>query len=251
VQRLIATATTAVVPLVGTASAGAAGASTSHGVRAACSGTSHLNRHAARHLVLRAAVRVSADTIGIQPSVLVAALRSGKSTADVATAYGVDPQTVVDALVAAANDRIDTAVANGRLGAQCAAYLREHAPRLAERLVAAVPHSGGGSHGHGSHHATIRRRIIVGAARVAAQTIGVTPSDLADAYRAGRSVADVATANGVDPQTVVDALVAAANDRIDTAVANGKLSAEQATRLRARVPGLSERFVNAHRAGRS
>jgi len=198
--------------------------------------------------VLRAAVHISADAIGIAPSELVAALRSGASTAEVATAHGVDPQTVIDALVAAANDRIDTAVANGKLDAECAAYLRDLAPRAAARLVAATaPHSSGGGHGHSAHLSHMQRRILAGAVRVAAQTIGVDPSDIVTAHRHGRSVADVARAHDVDPQTVIDAVVAAANDRIDTAVANGKLDAAQAARLRARVPGLAERFANAHR----
>ncbi len=43
-----------------------------------------------------------------------------------------------------------------------------------------------------------------------ASVIGVTADDLKAALQSGQSIADVATANGVDPQTVIDALVAEA-----------------------------------------
>lgn len=42
----------------------------------------------------------------------------------------------------------------------------------------------------------------------ASTVIGVSVDDLKAALQSGQSIADVATANGVDPQTVIDALVA-------------------------------------------
>lgn len=44
----------------------------------------------------------------------------------------------------------------------------------------------------------------------AASVIGVTADELKAALQSGQSIAQVATANGVDPQTVIDALVAEA-----------------------------------------
>jgi len=48
----------------------------------------------------------------------------------------------------------------------------------------------------------------------AATVIGVTADDLKAALQSGQSIADVATANGVDPQTVIDALVAEATSNM-------------------------------------
>jgi len=44
--------------------------------------------------------------------------------------------------------------------------------------------------------------------------IGVTADDLKAALQSGQSIADVATANGVDPQTVIDALVTEATSNM-------------------------------------
>jgi hypothetical protein len=50
---------------------------------------------------------------------------------------------------------------------------------------------------------------------VAASTIGVSEADLKTALQSGQSIADVANAHGVDPQTVIDALVKAGETRLE------------------------------------
>jgi hypothetical protein len=77
----------------------------------------------------------AAEVIGIEPSVLVAALRDGQSIADVATANGVTPQAVIDALVAAHQARLDEKVADGSITADEAAT---RAANAVERITAMV-----------------------------------------------------------------------------------------------------------------
>jgi hypothetical protein len=55
----------------------------------------------------RATIRVAAEAIGVTPEALVQELRDGKSITEVAEANGVDPATVEDALLEAAQARID------------------------------------------------------------------------------------------------------------------------------------------------
>jgi hypothetical protein len=59
----------------------------------------------------------------------------------------------------------------------------------------------GGRGGRGGRH-------LGAAVDTAASVIGVTAEELKAALQNGSSIAEVATANGVDPQTVIDALVA-------------------------------------------
>ncbi len=94
-----------------------------------------------------------------------------------------------------------------------------------------------------------RRDVAKAALKTAAETIGIDAKDLATELRAGKSVAQVATENGVDPQTVIDAMVAKANTRIDEAVANGKLTAERATTLKTKVAKRITTMVNKVRDG--
>jgi transposase-like protein len=79
---------------------------------------------------------------------------------------------------------------------------------------------------------------------VSAKAIGVTTTDLVTELRSGKSVADVAGEHGVSVQTVVNALVAAADARVDKAVANHKLTLDQASTIKAKLPALATKAVN-------
>jgi hypothetical protein len=79
---------------------------------------------------------------------------------------------------------------------------------------------------------------------VVADAIGIDVDDLATALRGGSTIAEVADANGVEAQAVIDALVAAGNERIDDAVADGRVSEEQAQTLRDGLTDRVEALVN-------
>ena len=91
------------------------------------------------------------------------------------------------------------------------------------------------------HH---RRHALRAAFRLAAKTIGITPQQLRQEVLGGKTIADVATEHNVQPQTVIDAIVTAANKKIDAAHDAGKLTDEQVTKLKARVAIIVPRLVN-------
>ena len=68
-----------------------------------------------------------------------------------------------------------------------------------------------------------------------AALIGVEVDDLRDWVHGGGTLAEVAEQNGVDPQDVVDLIVEQTNERIDTAVENGRIDAEMADEKRAEI----------------
>ena len=76
-----------------------------------------------------------ADVLGLEPFEIGEALRSGDSLADIAGAQGVDPQALIDAMVGRASERLDGAVADGRIDADEAA---EHLAEITERITDVV-----------------------------------------------------------------------------------------------------------------
>jgi hypothetical protein len=58
---------------------------------------------------------VLTDLLGLDPQELMTQLRDGKTLAEIATEQNVDPQAVIDALVAEATTRLDQAVTDGRI----------------------------------------------------------------------------------------------------------------------------------------
>lgn len=102
--------------------------------------------------------------------------------------------------------------------------------RVATTLDEALPQRGHGrGFGHGPGFAV----------DAAAEALGVTEDELRTELRDGQSLADVAEQEGVALDTLTDALVAAAQERLDAAVADGRLTQEQAD---ARKAELAERI---------
>jgi hypothetical protein len=79
---------------------------------------------------------------------------------------------------------------------------------------------------HGGPHGKLDLSVAAGA-------IGISESDLRTALQSGQSMADVATANGVDPQKVIDALVADAQAKLAEQVASGEITQAQADEINA------------------
>ena len=150
----IATATVAgVLGLAGVSIAGAADTGSSPATPATTSSTTavahspattktpaadpgaHAARAARRRHRLRRAAVIAAKTIGIKPRVLVQELRDGKTIAQVATEHGVRPQAVIDALQAAATERIDAAQAAHKITADRAARLKQRVAVVIPRIV--------------------------------------------------------------------------------------------------------------------
>lgn len=145
-----------------------------------------------------------ADAIGIPVEDLRAELRDGRTLAEVAEANSVDPQVVVDAMVARGTARLDAAVAAGHVDQATADARKARLPEVAADVVSGELDRGDRA----------RRARRAAALATAADVIGVPAEDLRAARRDGQSVAQVAEANGVDAQAVVDALAARATDRI-------------------------------------
>ena len=62
--------------------------------------------------------------------------------------------------------------------------------------------------------------------------------------KSGKSVAQVAGEHGVSTQTVVNALVGAADAKVDQAVTNQKLTSAEAAKIKAALPTYITKAVN-------
>jgi len=167
-----------------------------------------------------AGLDAAADALGMTVEELRDALDADTSIADVAGERGVDVQTVIDAMVAEATARIDEKVADGDIDAERAETLKAG---LTERITAVVngerPAFGrGGPGGPGRHGHRFGHRLA--GLDAAAEALGITVEELRDALDEDTSIADVAAERGVDVQTVIDAMVADANERLDEMRAN-------------------------------
>lgn len=107
--------------------------------------------------------------------------------------------------------------------------------RLRQAITEARVEVGAGERRPGRPAPLGRLRALVGLnLPVAAQAIGITVEQLRQELP-GKSLADVARAYGKNPTDLATALRNAANQRLDQAVTNGRLTAERANEIRARL----------------
>ncbi|MCU1358031.1 MAG: hypothetical protein JWM89_3449 [Acidimicrobiales bacterium] len=87
---------------------------------------------------------------------------------------------------------------------------------------------------------------------VVAKALDATPEQVVAGLKDGTSIAAQAEAKGIDRQVVDDAVTKALTVRIDAAVKAGKLTPEQATKVKARLDRAVDRILDAdgHRLGR-
>jgi hypothetical protein len=88
------------------------------------------------------------------------------------------------------------------------------------------------------------RALLRGAGGVVTKTIGIDRKTLRQGLRSGMTIAEIATAHTVSLQTVIDALVAAADKKLESALTAGKIRAELAARIEQRLPARIAKLVN-------
>jgi polyhydroxyalkanoate synthesis regulator phasin len=166
---------------------------------------------------------IVAQALGMSVEELRTALQGGQTVADLAAANGIALDTIVDAVLAERKAQLDQAVADGSLTQEEAdAKLSEMREQVTKRLsepFAGRPVNGGGRPQQGGHGA--QQEII-------AQALGMSVEELRTAVQGGQTVADLAAANGIALDTIVDAVLAERKAQLDQAVADGSLTQEEA-----------------------
>jgi hypothetical protein len=150
----------------------------------------------------------------------------------IAAKRGVSVEELKAKRSAHALERVDAALAAGRISAERAAEIRA-------RVEA-------GTAGCGRLLGRVKARLRAGAHRLAlraaAEYLGTTAAELAARRRSGQSIAQIAEASGKSVAGLEEALVAAFEDRLERAVG---LTEEQRAKLLARFEERVERFIDA------
>ena len=139
----------------------------------------------------------------------------------------VDETEPVDAEAASGlRDLLQPLVDDGTITATQAdavtAHLQANRPERGER------HGGPFGHGHGP-----LGRFLAESSDALTELLGIDEATLLQELRDGSSLAEIATANGVEVQTVIDTLVATATEQIDQSVADGEIDEARAEELKA------------------
>ena len=152
---------------------------------------------------------------------------------DAAAQLGVAPSALSNALKQALKNRIDAAVESGRLTKEQADELKA---RIDSDEYPLVFGRGGDHGGPGFGHWHFEMLAT------AASYLGVTEAELHEALQ-NQTLAEIAKDKGKSASGLVQALVTAQEARIDEAVADGRLTKQQATELKADLAAHMEALV--------
>jgi len=171
-----------------------------------------------------------AELLEMTPRELLQELGEGKSIADLAQENGVEVEAIVEAMTAqgeARNAENAELVEQGLLTDEQVGARNRRAGQRAKDIVALpLPYGLQGE-----------------ALRTAADAIGIPVEDLIAEIEAGKTIAEVAEANDVDPEMVVKALVAAKELSLQEMVDLDLMTKTQANIALYRYRSLAERLV--------
>jgi hypothetical protein len=154
---------------------------------------------------------------------------------DAAGRLGVTSSKLEDALKQAALDRVDAALAAGRITQDQANAMK--AAINAGQLPIGIPGAGPGFHrGFGFRGG--------GFLDAAATYLGLTDDQLRTQLQSGKSLADVANAQNKSVDGLKQAIISAVQSKLDQAVKDGRLTSDEETQILARLKASIDDLVN-------
>lgn len=153
---------------------------------------------------------------------------------DAARQLGIEPSKLSDALKNAFKNRVDAAVAAGRLTKEQGAALKARIDAAEYPLLFGGP-KGFGREAHFGH---------LGDLSAAASYLDVSAEQLRNDLHAGKSLAQIARDKGKSVDGLVDAMVSAAKTKLDAEVSAGRLTEERKQSILADLERRITDFVN-------
>ena len=170
---------------------------------------------------------------GLTQEDVLAQLREGKTFNEVLAENSIDPQVVIDAVTAVITDELNAAVTDGRITQLRADDVLENLPDHLDRLMnATLPER------------PFMDRVHMGLEDsllgVLAEMAGVDARDLLQDALTPPSLAEIATANGLDPDAIITETEKRITEDVNAAVADGRMTEAAAANV---LDGLHDRLV--------
>jgi hypothetical protein len=167
------------------------------------------------------------DLLGLKPKELKAELQAGKTLKDIAAAKGIDTTKFTQDLEAALTAKIDRKVQAGKINSEQATALKT---KLSQRIQADIDKKWDEQKGHG--FGGTGKGNIKGIHEQVQSILGIDAATLRNELQSGKSLADIAQAKGISKETLVEKIQAAITTNLDQAVADQKITADKAAKIK-------------------
>ena len=181
-----------------------------------------------------------AGVIGITTDELRAGFEAGQTLAEIAADHGVSGDELAAAMLAEMEERLDEAVAEGRIDAEKAEERLANAEEHIDEAINREPGEGKGGFGH---HGRGQHQVVQGL-RDVADDLGLSTEEIREAMADGATMAEAAEAQGVSEDDLQAAIVAEAEERLAEAVAEGHLDEDRAAEISENLAERVDAMVN-------
>ncbi len=205
-----------------------------------------------REPILSQLLQLVAGELGIEPAAVIEQLQD-QTLAEVVTANGGSVEEISAALTEALTERVNSALADGRV-------TQERADQILADLTANVESAMNGElrelrglrpgmerpEQRGSRGGRLNRALndTLPLLNAAEEATGLSARELVQAVRNGQTLGEVITANGGEPSAVVSAALATVQTTLDAAVSEGRITQEQADAMSAGVQAFYEAVMD-------
>ncbi len=180
-------------------------------------------------------IQVVAVETGLTEEEIMAALEAGETLLEIIEETEADVEAIISEAMDELTQIVEEAVASGELGQEQAdAILSDLEARIERALESTLPVQ------QQAHNQT--REWARLAVQLASEATGLSEEQIMVAMQSGQSLAEIISANGGDPEAVMAQVQEQIRQQIEQAVAEGRLSQEQADAILAR---MSERIQQA------
>jgi len=181
----------------------------------------------------------AATVLGMSVDDLMTELKDGKSLVDVAAAKGISREKLTADLLAQVKTHLDGLVSDGELTQEQADNSYTQTESNIDQIVSVQSgfNFGPGFGDRGPHGGV---RVMDAAATV----LGMTVDDLMTELKDGKSLADVAAAQGISQEKLTADLLAQVKVQLDGLVSEGKLTQEQADSIYAQTESNIDQIVS-------
>jgi len=174
--------------------------------------------------------------------------RSQAIVNDAAGTLGVDPSKLSDALKKALENQVDAQVTAGKLTTAQGDAIKKRIEDGTQPIFGFGPGGFGGPgfghRGHGFGRGGFDGFGLMAGVQDVATYLGLTPQALGTQLRSGKTLADIATAQGKTVDGLKTAITDAVTKRLDAAVTAGRLTKDQETTALAALSGKLDDLVN-------
>lgn len=224
--KALAAGTAAALALAGTASAATHRAPSGIRVAVAKHHVSATIRHtgSSNGVVAGGFLSAAVTYLGVDRATIVADLKAGQSLAQIATAQGKTADGLVAALLAPAKLRLDAAVAAGKLAADRESTILSRLQTALTTVVnkAITPKAPKTK----TTHVRVNPAVIL---QATTSYLGVDLRTIFQDLRSGRTLADIAVAQGKTADGLTAAITTAVKAKLDAQVSAGHITQQQET----------------------